>query len=95
MSGAGEGDKRGEPATEEPAGHERYYRGVITRVYYGSDSGLLRSEATQREYVFRAPHVEIRGPIPRVDGLREGMAVGFDLAWTSGGPRVTVIRVFE
>lgn len=95
MSGAGDGDEPPGPAADEPVGHDRYYRGVITRVYYGSDSGLLRSQATQREYLFRAPHVDIRGPIPRVDGLREGMAVGFDLAWTSGGPRVTVIRVFE
>jgi hypothetical protein len=87
-----------EPAAPDAAGaaeRGRYYRGVITRVYYGSDSGTLRSEATQREYAFRAPLVEIRGPIPRVDGLREGMAVGFDLSRTSGGPLVTVIRVFE
>lgn len=74
---------------------DRYYRGVITRVYYGSDSGVLRSEATRREYVFRFPFVEIRGPIPRVDGLREGMEVGFDLGWTSRGPLVTIIRVFD
>jgi hypothetical protein len=93
VSGGGEPE---EPSPAAGAGErDRYYRGVITRVYYGSDSGMLRSESTQREYAFRAPLVEIRGPIPRVDGLREGMAVGFDLAWTSGGPLVTVIRVFE
>ncbi len=74
---------------------DRYYRGVITRVYYGSDSGLLRSQDTRREYPFRAPFVEIRGPIPRVDGLREGMVVGFDLGRTSRGPLVTVIRIFD
>jgi hypothetical protein len=85
----------GEPPAEGPGGQSRYYRGVITHVYYGSDSGTLRSEATQREYAFRAPLVDVRGPIPRVDGLREGMAVGFDLSWTSGGPLVTLIRVFE
>jgi hypothetical protein len=38
--------------------------------------------------------VQIIGPIPRVDGLREGMQVGFDLGWTSHGLRVTVIRVY-
>jgi len=75
--------------------HDLYYRGVITRVYYGSESGTLRSESTGRQYAFRHPFVEIRGAIPRIDGLREGMSVGFDLGWTSRGPRVTVIRVFD
>ena len=79
-------------STEE---HGRYYRGIITRVYYGSESGMLRSESSGREYRFRYPFVEIRGAIPRIDGLREGMAVGFDLGWTSRGQRVTVIRVFD
>ena len=73
---------------------QRYYRGVITRVYYGSESGTLVSDATGREYHFKFPYVEILGPIPRVDGLRAGMAVGFDLGRTSRGQRVTVIRVY-
>ena len=73
---------------------ERYYRGTITRVYYGSESGTLRSEETGREYHFKYPFVEIRGPIPKIDGLREGMSVGFDLGWTSRGRRVTLIRVY-
>lgn len=71
----------------------RYYRGIITRVYYGSGSGTLRSQGTGREYRFRRPLVEIRGPIPRIDGLREGMEVGFDLSVTASGPSVSVIRV--
>jgi hypothetical protein len=74
---------------------ERYYRGVLARVYYGSESGVVRSEASGREYRFKAPHVDIRGPLPRVSGLREGMTVGFDLGWTSHGLVVTVIRVYE
>ena len=74
---------------------DRYYRGIITRVYYGSESGTLRSEATGREYAFRYPLVAILGAIPRIDGLREGMAVGFDLGRTSRGACVTVIRVFD
>ena len=77
------------------AGLDRYYRGVINRVYYGSESGTLRSEATVREYRFKFPFVEIIGPIPRIDGLREGMRVGFDLGWTSKGIRVTLIRVYD
>jgi hypothetical protein len=89
--------------TDEPEGGdagpigngERYYRGVITRVYYGSETGTLRSEQTGREYRFKFPFVDIRGPIPRIDGLREGMQVGFDLGWTSRGVRVTLIKVYS
>ena len=81
------------PRREEPAGS--WYRGIILRVYYGSESGVLRSEATGREYRFAAPLVEIRGPIPRIDGLREGMVVGFDLSRTSRGTQVSVIKVDE
>lgn len=85
----------GAPAAEAHALRDRYYRGVIRRVYYGSESGTLASETSGREYRFKFPFVEIVGPIPRVDGLREGMQVGFDLGWTSRGLRVTVIRVYE
>jgi hypothetical protein len=73
---------------------DQYYRGVITRVYYGSESGTLRADASGREYRFKFPFVEVRGPIPRIDGLREGMRVGFDLGWTSRGVRVTLIKVY-
>ena len=62
--------------------------------HYGSESGTLVSETSGREYHFKYPFVQIIGPIPRVDGLREGMAVGFDVGWTSRGLRVTVIRVY-
>lgn len=72
-----------------------WYRGTITRVFYGSESGTLTSTTTGRQYHFKYPYVEIVGPIPRVDGLREGMEVGFDLSWTSHGERVSVIRVFD
>jgi hypothetical protein len=81
-----------------PAGepqHESYYRGVISRVFYGSESGTLTSEASGRTYHFKHPSVRIIGPIPRIDGLREGMRVGFDVGWTSRGLRVSVIRVFD
>ena len=72
-----------------------YYRGVISRVFYGSESGTLTSETSGRTYQFRYPSVRIIGPIPRIDGLREGMRVGFDLGWTSRGLRVSVIRIFD
>jgi len=76
------------------ASADRYYRGVITRVYYGSETGTLRSDASGREYRFKFPFVEVRGPIPKIDGLREGMSVGFDVGWTSRGLIVTVIKVY-
>ncbi len=93
-AGGGEGPSQtSSPEEREPS--ERYYRGTITRVYYGSETGVVRSEETGREYRFKWPLLEIRGPIPRVNGLREGMAVGFDVGWTSSGLLVTVIRVHE
>ena len=82
------------PSPGEPQ-QDSYYRGVISRVFYGSESGTLVSDASGREYQFKHPFVEIIGPIPRVDGLREGMRVGFDVGWTSRGLRVTVIRVYD
>jgi hypothetical protein len=72
-----------------------YYQGTITRVYYGSETGVLRSEATGREYRFKALLVEVRGPIPRIGGLREGMRVGFDLSRTASGTVVSLIRVLD
>jgi hypothetical protein len=88
--------------TDEPGGSpgggspsDVYYRGVITRVYYGSASGTLRSETSGREYRFRVPLVDIRGPIPGFDGLREGMHVGFDLSRTARGVFVSLIRVLD
>ena len=81
--------------TPEPAAlQDRYYRGTIARVYYGSETGTLISDTSGREYHFKFPFVQIIGPIPRVDGLRVGMQVGFDVGWTSRGLRVTVIRVY-
>jgi hypothetical protein len=74
---------------------DRYYRGTIVRVYYGSETGIIRSNESGREYRFKWPFVEIRGPIPRVGGLREGMEVGFDVGWTSSGLIVTVVRVAD
>jgi hypothetical protein len=83
------------PPATPPTPADSYYRGVISRVFYGSESGTLTSETSGRTYQFRQPSVRIIGPIPRVDGLREGMRVGFDVAWTSRGLRVSVIRVFD
>jgi hypothetical protein len=83
-----------EPTDALEAG-DRYYRGTITRLYYGSETGVVRSDASGREYRFKWPHVEIRAAVPRVGHLREGMQVGFDVGWTSSGLMVTVLRVVE
>ena len=88
----GDGGDGVAPALADDA--PRYYMGTIERVYYGSESGVLVSEATGRRYQFKVPFVDIVGTIPKVSGLREGMRVGFDLAWTSRGVRVSTIRVF-
>jgi hypothetical protein len=85
------GDDVSEPPASAGPESAPYYRGTVTRVYYGSETGTIRSDSSGREYRFRWPHVDIRGPIPRVSGLREGMSVGFDVGWTSGGLLVTVI----
>jgi hypothetical protein len=78
-----------------PAERAPYYQGTIMRVYYGSETGVLRSEESGREYRFRGALVDVRGPIPRIDGLREGMRVGFDLSRTTAGTVVSVIRVLD
>ena len=59
MSEPGEPGEPGEDAQAAPDDLEhvaRYYRGTITRVYYGSETGTIRSEASGREYRFRWPH---------------------------------------
>jgi hypothetical protein len=93
--GGDRSDDERAPLLESPDPRDRYHCGVVTRVYYGSESGTLQSHATGREYRFRGALCEIRGPIPRVGGLREGMEVGFDLSRTSSGTWVSLICVFD
>jgi hypothetical protein len=50
-----------------------------------------------REVLFEFPFVEVAGAplgghFPGIDLLSEGDSVGFDVGWTSGGLRVTVIK---
>ncbi len=72
----------------------RYYQGRIKRLLRGSETGVVRS-ATGREVSFEFRHVIMRGPLRHFEDLREGMAVGFDVGWTSSGLRVTVLRAEE
>lgn len=71
---------------------ERFYRGTITRVFPGSGTGVVRSQSG-REIRFEAPHVVITGAACRFDELREGLAVGFDVSWTSRGLRVSMLHL--
>jgi hypothetical protein len=83
----------GAGGSREPlAPRDRYYRGVIRRSTTAAGRTLVSSAS---EYLFKYPFVQIVGPVPRVDGLREGMEVGFDVGWTSRGLRVTVIRAYD
>ena len=76
---------------DDRAPANRFYSGTIKKVFAGAGMGVVRS-ATGREIPFAAAHVVLVGPIRRFKELREGMAVGFDVGWTSKGLRVTVLR---
>lgn len=72
-------------------GGDKFYRGIIKRLFRGSQEGIVLS-ASGREIPFAFLHVVMVGPLHHFDDLREGMAVGFDVGWTSSGLRVTVLR---
>jgi hypothetical protein len=72
-------------------GGGRFYAGTIKKLFAGRGMGVVRS-ATGREIPFSAQHVILSGSVRRFDELREGMTVGFDVGWTSGGLRVTVLH---
>jgi hypothetical protein len=74
-----------------PVGPDRFYPGVIKKLFPGAGMGVVRS-ATGREIPFAAAHVILVGDIRRFEDLREGASVGFDVGWTSKGLRVTVLR---
>jgi hypothetical protein len=74
------------------SGRSRYYQGRIRRLFRGSETGVVRS-ATGREIPFEFQHVVMYGPVRDFADLREGLAVGFDVGWTSRGLRVTALRV--
>jgi len=81
-------------ASQQGEPEDRFYQGIILRVYPGRRSGILRT-GNGREIVFVMPDVEIVGTTRGFTALREGMRVGFDLGWTSHGIRVSKIRVYE
>jgi hypothetical protein len=81
-----------QPQDTPPA--DRFYSGVIKKIFLGAGMGIVQS-ATGREIPFAAAHVIVTGPVARFDDLREGMAVGFDVGWTSKGLRVTVLHTSD
>lgn len=95
------------PGADEPAGSarhdggagdgapaDRFYQGVVVQVDWGLESGVVRS-VTGREIPFEFPFVTVMGNYRRVESLRAGMRVGFDVGWTSRGLRVTTLKVYE
>jgi hypothetical protein len=84
-------DGRDDRPPQDSASAERFYPGIIKKIFPGAGMGIVRS-ATGREIPFAAAHVILTGAVSRFDGLREGMAVGFDVGWTSKGLRVTVLH---
>jgi hypothetical protein len=78
-------DAGGAPEHSEP-----FYRGTLVQLSRGGGRGVVRSLQTGREIPFERQHVVVLAP--RDAGwfeLREGMAVGYDVGWTSRGLRVT------
>ncbi len=73
-----------------------FYRGLIVRLDRGRGRGLLRTHGG-REIPFQFPFVAvigagIGGRMPGIELIREGDEVGYDVGWTSGGLRVTVLK---
>jgi hypothetical protein len=79
---------------EDAPSADRFYAGTIKKLFPGAGMGIVRS-ASGRETPFAAAHVILTGAVRRFEDLREGMAVGFDVGWTSKGLRVTVLHTAE
>lgn len=71
-----------------------FYRGRIVRLRHGSQTGIIRAEGSGRLIPFRFNLVRLLG-VESFRDLQEGMIVGFDVGWTSGGLRVSLIKVFS
>ena len=74
---------------------DRFYHGVIHKVFFGDETGLVRSDSG-KEIPFVFPFLTLIGA-PRQDirFLTEGMRVGFDVGWTSKGLRVSTIKIYD
>lgn len=70
---------------------DKFYHGVIQKLYHGKQGGVVRSNATGREIPFSAAEVTLLGGLQRFEDLREGMPIGYDVGRSSRGLRVTAI----
>jgi hypothetical protein len=71
----------------------KFYRGRVVKLRRGTQSGVIESCSSGRQFVFEWPLVRLLGA-EKFDALQVGMEVGFDVSWTSRGLRVSMIRVF-
>ena len=73
-----------------------FYQGRITRLDRGRGWGVVRSE-TGRQLVFEFPYVSVLDAAPGgragIDLLELNSAVGFDVARTSHGMRISTIKL--
>jgi hypothetical protein len=67
-----------------------FYHGIIAKLFRGSDVGIVRT-ASGREIPFSFQHVILLGDT-KLEELRVGMAVGYDVSWTSKGLRVSKLK---
>jgi len=73
---------------------DHFYQGVIAWVHWGHERGAVRS-VSGREIQFEFPFVTVVGERRSVESLHPGMRVGFDVGQTSGGLRVTTLKVYD
>jgi len=78
--------------TEEK--RDLFHHGVITKLFPSNNMGLVRTESG-REVPFSFQLVILVGEVKNPNDLKEGQEVGYDLGWTSGGLRVTKIKVYS
>jgi len=91
----GEADRSDEvDQLPEGLGEDRFYQGVIAHVHWGHETGTVLSR-NGREIEFEFPFVTMIGDYRRVESLRTGMRVGFDVGWTSRGLRVTTLKIYD
>ena len=68
-----------------------FYHGIIAKLFRGSDMGVVRT-ASGREIPFSFQHVILLGDL-KIEELRVGMEVGYDVSWTSNGLRVSKLKL--
>lgn len=96
MSDAATGDNPtgiAEPPPSAPLGS--WYLGIVSRVSAAGEEGFIRSEGSGRDYPYSIALAQIMGGGGPPRRLRAGTRVGFDLAWTAHGVRVSVIRLLD